>query len=218
MTEVPNVSDLPAANDSLPINNKRRGIVRRLYDWVLHWADTPYGTPALFFIAFVESSFFPIPPDVLQIALSSGKPKRSFYYATVSLVGSVTGAFLGYFIGYALWEALRGVFIPYLFSQDTFDKVQKLYADNAFVAIFTAAMTPIPYKVFTIAAGVGQISLLTLLLASIIGRGARFYLVAAFLWLFGPIVRKWLEKYFEIFAIIFAVLLIGGFMLIKYFF
>jgi len=201
-------------NNDIP--PKRRNIMRRLYDWVLHWADTPYGTPALFVIAFMESSFFPIPPDVLQIALSAGKPKRSFYYATITLIGSITGAFLGYFIGFALWEALHGVFIPYLFSQKTFDDVQKLYADNAFWAIFTAAMTPIPYKVFTIAAGVGQISLLTLLFASIVGRGMRFYLVALFLWLFGPVVRNWLEKYFEIIAVAFAVLLIGGFVLIKY--
>jgi len=201
-------------NNDIP--PKRRNIMRRLYDWVLHWADTPYGTPALFVIAFMESSFFPIPPDVLQIALSAGKPKRSFYYATITLIGSITGAFLGYFIGFALWEALHGVFIPYLFSQKTFDDVQKLYADNAFWAIFTAAMTPIPYKVFTIAAGVGHISLLTLLFASIVGRGMRFYLVALFLWLFGPVVRNWLEKYFEIIAVAFAVLLIGGFVLIKY--
>ncbi|MDR1492447.1 MAG: DedA family protein [Planctomycetaceae bacterium] len=216
MTDKKNSPDISTTDDDLPINHKHRGMMRRLYDWVLHWADTPYGAPALFFIAFMESSFFPIPPDVLQIALSAGKPKRSFYYATISLVGSVTGAFLGYFIGYALWEALHNVFIPHLFSQDTFDKVQKLYANNAFLAIFTAAMTPIPYKVFTIAAGVGQISLLILLSASIVGRGMRFYLVALFLWLFGPIVRKWLEKYFEILAVVFAALLIGGFVLIKY--
>jgi membrane protein YqaA with SNARE-associated domain len=215
MTQETSSSDFSAANN-LSTNHRCRGVMRRLYDWVLHWADTPYGTPALFVIAFVESSFFPIPPDVLQIALSAGKPKRSFFYGTVALIGSVTGAFLGYFIGYALWEALHNVFIPWLFSQKNFDDVQNLYEKNAFGAIFTAAMTPSPYKVFTIAAGISHISLLTLLFASILGRGMRFYLVALFLWLFGPIVRNWLEKYFEILAVVFAALLIGGFMLIKY--
>ena len=100
-------------------------------------------------------------------------------------------------------------------TEDVFDKVKELYQGNAFLAIFTAAFTPIPYKIFTIAAGVCQISLLTLLTASLFGRGARFYLVAAIMYFFGPTVKSWIEKYFEIVTIIFTVLLIGGFFIIK---
>ena len=192
--------------------------VRRLYNWVLSWADTPYGTPALFILAFLESSFFPIPPDVLQVALSAGKPKRAFWYATVSLVGSILGALLGFLIGYVFWTATQDFFFNYIpgFTEELFDKVKGYYNDNAFLAIFTAAFTPIPYKVFTITAGVCQISLLTLLIASIFGRGGRFYLVAAIMYFFGPMVKYWIEKYFDILTIVFTILLIGGFIIIKW--
>ena len=195
-----------------------KNIVRRLYDWVLSWAETRYGTPALFGIAFMESSFFPIPPDVLQIALSAGKPKRSFWYATVTLAGSVLGAFLGYYIGCVCWEATKEFFFHYIFSEAVFDKVKGYYGDNAFPAIFAAAFTPIPYKVFTIAAGVchTHVSLWTLITASIIGRGARFYLVAAFMYYFGPSVKLWIDRYFNLLTIIFTILLIAGFTAIKF--
>lgn len=197
---------------------KKKGMIRRLYDWVLSWADTPYGTPALFILSFAESSFFPIPPDVLQIALSAGKPRRAFWYATVSLVASVFGAVLGYYIGLGFWNATKDFFFTWIpgFTPEVFAYVEKLYHGNAFWAIFTAAFTPIPYKVFTIAAGVCKISLLTLLIASIIGRGARFYLVAALMFFFGPTVKNWIEKYFDWLAIAFTVILIGGFVLLKY--
>lgn len=205
--------------DALPVSDEKpqkKNIVRRLYDWVLSWADTPYGTPALFCLSFAESSFFPIPPDVLQIALSAGKPRRAFWYATVSLIGSVLGAILGYFIGLWFWEATKDFFFSTLFTVEQFRFVEGKYADNAFWAIFTAAFTPIPYKLFTIAAGVCHISLVVLLLASVIGRGMRFYLVATLMFFFGPTVKGWIEKYFDILAIVFTVLLIGGFVIIKY--
>ncbi len=192
-------------------------VIRRLYDWVLSWADTPYGTPALFVLSFAESSFFPIPPDVLQIALSAGKPRRAFWYAGVSLVGSVLGAFLGYFIGLWFWEQTQHLFYnSRLFTPEQFQYVEGKYADNAFLAVFTAAFTPIPYKLFTIAAGVCHISLAVLLFASLLGRGMRFFLVAALMFFCGPTIKSWIEKYFDLLAIVFTVLLIGGFILIKY--
>ncbi|MGL4594993.1 MAG: YqaA family protein, partial [Thermoguttaceae bacterium] len=149
--------------DSTPPNlPAKRSLIRKLYDWVLSWAETKYGTPALFGLSFAESSFFPIPPDVLQIALSAGKPRRSFWYAAVSLIASVLGAVLGYYIGLYFWEASQNFFFDYhIFSKSVFDYVQKLYQHNAFLAILTAAFTPIPYKVFTIAAGVCDVSLWT---------------------------------------------------------
>ena len=196
-------------------SSPKKNAVRYLYDWVLTWADTRFATSALFVLAFMESSFFPIPPDVLQIALSAGKPNRSFWYATVSLVGSVLGAFLGFLIGYAFWKATHSFFFSFLFSEAVFENVKEYYGNNAFLAIFTAAFTPIPYKVFTIAAGVCQIPLLTLFTASVIGRGGRFYIVAAFMYVFGPTVKAWIDRYFNLLTIVFTLLLIGGFIVIK---
>jgi len=211
------MSEMPAVapeNAEAP----RRGPVRRLYDWVLHWAETPYGTPALFVLSFSESSFFPIPPDVLQIALSVSKPKRAFYYAAVSVVASVLGAILGWYIGYALWAGLQDFFFNWVpgVNAKTFAVVQAKYDEWGFLAILVAAFTPIPYKVFTIAAGVFNIGLPVLLLASVLGRSARFFAVAICIYFFGPRVKEFIEKYFEWISILFAVLLVGGFVLIKY--
>lgn len=205
------------ANKKTPFWRQPLLLLRRLYDWVLHWAETPYGTPALFLIAFAESSFFPVPPDVLLIALTLGAPRRAWWYATVCTLGSLLGASLGYFIGYAAWESLKGLFIPYLFSQEAFDHVGRLYQDNAFPAIFSAAFTPIPYKVFTVAAGVwhDHVSLWVLLGASAIGRPLRFFMVSALLYFFGPPVKRLIDKYFDWLALIFTVLLVGGFLVLK---
>lgn len=194
----------------------RHGPMRRLYNWVLSWADTPYGTPALAVIAFTESSFFPIPPDVLQMALSVSKPKRSFYYATISSIFSVLGAILGWYIGYALWQSVGPFFETYIVSQDKIDKVIGLYQANAFLAILGAAFTPIPYKVFTIAAGMCNVSIWTLLLASAIGRSARFYIVATIIYIFGPGVKDLIDRYFNLISLALFALLIGGFVIIRY--
>jgi membrane protein YqaA with SNARE-associated domain len=162
-------------------------MLRRLYDWVLHWAETPYGVPALAILAFAESSFFPIPPDVLLIALTLSIPSNGLWYATVCSVFSVLGGMMGYAIGWGLWEVVRGFFLTYVFSETLFNKVGDYYADNAFLYIFTAAFTPIPYKVFTVTAGVwhDRVGLGTLVLASAIGRPLRFFFVAGLIQLFG---------------------------------
>jgi len=194
--------------------------MRRLYDWVLSWADTPYGTPALFAISFAESSFFPIPPDVLQIALSVSKPRRSFYYAAVSGVASVLGALLGWFIGFALWSVLGGFFMRYVpgCTPENIQQVGQLYRDNAFVAILGAAFSPIPYKVFTIAAGIFHeyVPLAVLIFASILGRFGRFMSVAACIFWFGPRVRLLIERYFDWAMWILLILLITGVVLLKW--
>lgn len=197
---------------------ERPGIVRRLYLWVLHWADTPYGTPALFALSFAESSFFPIPPDVLQIALSISKPKRSFYYAAVSVVGSVLGAVLGWLIGAFFWESTQQFFYAYVpgVSEQNYLLVSQRYEQYGYLAIILAAFTPIPFKVFTIAAGACKIALPVLIVASLIGRSARFFAVAACIFIFGPGVKQLIDKYFEWATIVFAVLLVGGFLVIKW--
>jgi membrane protein YqaA with SNARE-associated domain len=199
---------------------KRPGAIRRLYHWVLSWAETPYGTPALFGIAFLESSFFPIPPDVLQIALSVSRPRRSFVYALVATAGSVLGGILGWWLGMALWGSLQDFFFDYVpgFTRENFAVVERHYADNAFVAIFSAAFTPIPFKVFTICSGVFGIALPTLLAAAVLGRGARFLLVGSAIFFFGPRVKDLLERYFE--WITFGLLAVGiaGFLAVRFLF
>jgi len=209
----------PDVSSPSPASARRPGLIKRLYLWVLHWADTPYGTPALAVIAFAESSFFPIPPDVLQIALSVSRPRRSFWYATISGIASVLGAFLGWFIGFGLWASLGGFFTHYVpgCSPENIDYVGRLYQGNAFLAILGAAFTPIPYKVFTISAGIFSqyVPIGTLIAASILGRFGRFYLVGACIFVFGPSVKALLEKYFEVAALALFVLLIAGFLAIK---
>jgi membrane protein YqaA with SNARE-associated domain len=193
-------------------------IIKRLYQWVLHWADTKYGAPALCLIAFAESSFFPIPPDVLLIALCMGAPRRAFKFVLCCSAFSVIGGALGYYIGFALYEEVGRRIIELFHYQDAYAYVGGLYGQNAFWAILTAGFTPLPYKVFTIAAGVfhEQVSLATLLGASALGRTGRFLLVGAAIYFFGPPVKRLLDKYLEVFCVLFMVLLVGSFFLVKW--
>ena len=192
------------------------GILKRIYQWTLSWAHKKYSSAALFVLAFTESSFFPIPPDVLQIALSVSKPKKSFFYALLSSIGSVLGGIFGYFLGMFLFDSIGNFIITALGYEAQFQSVGNLYKSYAFLAILTAAFTPIPYKVFTIAAGFWQVGLISLITASIIGRSARFFLVASLIYFFGPKIKEFIDKYFNLLTIIFIILLIGGFVTIKY--
>lgn len=213
----PATNPTPPPNDGI-VEKKAQGIMQRLYNWVLHWADTPYGTPALFTLSFAESSFFPVPPDVLQIALSISKPRRSFYYATVSGIASVLGAILGWYIGYAFWTVTQDLFFNWVpgFTPELFHNVETRYNDNAFVAIAFSGFTPIPYKIFTISAGVCNVSVQVLIVASILGRFGRFYLVATCIFFFGPKVKELLDRYFAIITFLLAVAVIAGFVVIRY--
>ncbi len=198
-----------------PPRARSRNPIRRMYDWVLSWADTPYGVPALFVLSFAESSFFPIPPDVLLIALAISIPARAFRFAAWCTLASVLGGLFGYFIGYALWTTFEPYLIPRVFSQEKFAYVTGQYNEYSFLAVFIAAFTPVPYKVFTVAAGVAQLNILGFVLASIVGRGGRFFLVAFVIRLLGPKAKQWIDEYFNIATIIGTVLLIGGFFLLK---
>jgi len=192
------------------------GLLRRLYDWVLSWTHKKYSSAALFVLAFSESSFFPVPPDVLQIALSVSKPKKSFFYALIASIGSVLGGILGYFIGLFLFDTIGSLIINSLGYQAQFNSVGGLYKSYAFLAILVSAFTPIPFKVFTIAAGFWQVGLLPLIAASIVGRSARFFLVATLIYYFGPKIKEFIDKYFNLLTMIFIILLIGGFIIVKY--
>jgi membrane protein YqaA with SNARE-associated domain len=201
--------------------------VRKIYDWVLHWAETPYGPIALFILAFAEASFFPIPPDALLIALVLGSQVKAFKFALNCSIGSVAGALLGYAIGYFVWWSGPDQFSSFAafffnnvpgFTEKIFYNVQSLYEEWDFWIIFTAGFTPIPYKVFTISSGAFKISLPMFIIASIISRSARFFLVAFLIWKFGPQIKIFIDKYFNWLAIAFTVLLVGGFVAIKYLF
>ena len=191
---------------------------RRLYDWVLHWAETPYGTWALFLLAFCESSFFPIPPDILLIALAVARPPKALKYALVCSIGSVLGGCLGYLIGWQFMAGLGHKIIEFYGLGNKFDYIRSLYMAYDAWAIGIAGFTPIPYKVFTISAGAFNINFMVFLFASVISRSARFYLVGGLIYVFGPRIQAFIDRYFNILAVTFTVLLVAGFVLIKFIF
>jgi membrane protein YqaA with SNARE-associated domain len=196
-------------------------IVKRLYDWMLSWGNSRWGALALFLFALAESSFFPIPPDVLLIALCLGVTSRSFRYGAICLSGSIVGAMIGYAIGFFCWQntageytALANWFFAHVFSLESFLSVGGLYDKYNFWIVFTAGFTPLPYKIFTITGGLFHINFAMFIFASIISRGLRFMLIAALIWKFGAPIKSFIDKYFNLLAIAFTVLLIGSFFLV----
>lgn len=199
--------------------------LKKMYDWILKWSETPYGSLALFILAFVESVFFPIPPDILLVALALGSQKKSFLFALNCTIGSVLGAFAGYGLGYYTWIGANGDFTGFAnfffnnipgFTIGWYESIRQLYNEWDFWVIFTAGFTPIPYKVFTVTAGVFDINLAMFSLASIISRGARFFLVAFLIWKYGPSIKQFIERHFNTLAMGFTGILIGGVVIIKY--
>ncbi|HOE12706.1 MAG TPA: YqaA family protein [bacterium] len=203
--------------------------LKRLYDWVLHWAETPYGTPALFILAFAESSFFPIPPDVLLIALALSIPRRAWYYATVCTIASVIGGLFGYLIGWQMMDLVAKPILafygaPLQDGQIIISMAGKevnlttWYQQYDAWIVFIAALTPIPYKVITISAGLCRVSIPVFILTSVLGRALRFFAVGGLIRLWGEPAKEFIDRYFDWLAIAFVVLLIGGFGVIKFFF
>ncbi len=197
--------------------DKPPGIIRRIYHWTVSWADKPGGAKALFGISFAESSFFPIPPDVLLMALCFGRREKWAKYALICTVGSVLGGIAGWLIGWGLAETvakpLLGFFDP---SGETQEQIKIWYDTYGFWGILIAAITPIPYKVFTIFSGLMIYNLPLLILASILGRGFRFFMVAGIIRIFGPTVRPFIEKHLEWCFVVGTIALVGGFIAIKY--
>jgi len=190
--------------------------LKRLYDWVLRWAHTPYGSLALFLLAFAESSFFPIPPDVLLIALAISIPARSFRYALICSVGSLLGGMFGYLIGYMFMEGIGNRVIDLYHFRENYEHIQVLYRDYDAWAVGIAGFTPIPYKVFTITAGAFKINFWVFAIASAVSRGARFFILGAIIYYYGESIKRFIDRYFNILSIAFVVLLIGGFIVVKY--
>lgn len=197
-------------------NQKKDGPLRKMYNWVLSWADSPRAELYLFLLAFAESSFFPIPPDVLLIALALAAPTKAFRYAIICSVGSIMGGAFGYAIGVFLFDSVGQPIINFYHFSEQFENLRKMYAEYGFWIVFTAGFTPIPYKVFTIASGVFDIDFVQFMLASAVGRAGRFFLVATLIWKFGKPIREFIDKYLGWITLIFTVLLIGSFILIKF--
>jgi membrane protein YqaA with SNARE-associated domain len=198
----------------------RVGPVRRLYNWVLSWAESRHGPAALGALALAESSFFPIPPDPLLIALALGKPRRAFWFATICSAASVLGGVLGYLIGWGIWTAVSDFFFRFIpgVTPEAFQMVGGLYERWNFWAVFVAGFTPLPYKVFTLAAGVFRISLPIFVIASIASRSARFFLLATLIFYFGPGIQGFIDRYFDRLVWAFFALLVGGFLAIRFIF
>lgn len=204
-----------AAQETNPTGHGWR-LHRRIYDWVLHWADTPHGAIALFLLAMAESSFFPVPPDVLLIAMVMGARTKWAKLAFLCTAGSVVGGLVGYWIGASLMDAVGMRIIEFYSAEAHFERVKELYVQYDYWIVFAAAFTPIPYKVFTITSGVMGMNLVGFCLMSALGRGMRFFVVAALLYWFGPPMKRFIDKYFDLLSIAFILLLGGGFALIAY--
>ncbi|GBE01404.1 SNARE associated Golgi protein [bacterium BMS3Bbin06] len=198
-----------------PVTGREVRFLRRLYNWVLHWADTPYGVPALFMLSFAEASFFPVPPDVLLIVLALSRNKRAFYFSFICTVGSVLGGILGFFIGMNFWAFGKEVLFHYI-SVETFNQVRRYFLEYEAWAITVAGFTPIPYKVFTISAGFFRVDFMVFVIASALSRGARFFLIGGLIYLFGEHIRNFIDRYFNLLTYLFLILLIGGFFLLKH--
>ena len=211
-------------------------IIRRMYDWVLEWSEKPSASYALFFLAFAESSFFPVPPDVLLIPLVLGFRKKWFKLFIIITLGSAVGGVFGYFIGHKLWwsgsvpvsvEDIQSIHFSGIahfffnsipgFSKDLFKSMMVKYELYGFWIVFTAGFTPIPYKVFTISSGAFNLNFYTFMFASVVSRGARFFLVSYLIYKFGEPIKNFIDKYFNLLALLFTILLIGGFFIIKNF-
>ena len=183
-----------------------------LVDWVIGWSQSPAGATALFVIAFAESSFFPTPPDILLITMAILHPELAFTLALICAAGSVLGGMFGYLIG---WVGGRPL-LHKLFSEEKIQVVKNAFEKYEVWAIAVAGFTPIPYKIFTLSAGTFEIPFRPFALVSAVSRSARFFLVAGAIYFWGDSVKHLIEKYFNWFSLVFMILLIGGFVLVKY--
>ncbi|MFK7744038.1 MAG: YqaA family protein [Roseobacter sp.] len=191
-------------------------MLRRLYNWMLGMVEHPQALWVLAFVSFIESSVFPIPPDVLMIPMILARPSRAWLIASVALVASVAGGVLGYAIGAFAFESIGQPVLESLGKADSMEAFNSRFNDLGFWAVLTAGVTPFPYKVITIMSGWTSMPLGTFILTSILARGLRFYLVALLLWKYGEPIRDFIEKRLGLMFILFVVLLFGGFFMLKF--
>ena len=190
-------------------------MLRRLYDWVIGLAGHRHAVPALAVISFAESSFFPIPPDVMLIPMIVANRARAWLIATVCTISSVVGGIAGYAIGFFLWDSIGRRLVDFYGYSHQFETFQGWYNDYGLLIVFVAGITPLPYKVFTIASGVTGLPLATFVAGSVVSRGIRFFAEAALLWWIGEPIRAFVEKNLQWVTVAFVVLLVGGFTVLK---
>ena len=192
------------------------GALRGLYDWTIALGRTPYALWALAAVAFVESSFFPIPPDLLLIPMVIAAPHRAWLIAGVATVASVLGGLFGYFIGAVLFDSVGAAIFDFYGKGDAVAEFNARFNEYGAWAVLIAGMTPFPYKVITIMSGWTGLPLATFIVTSLVARSMRFFLVAGLLWKFGTPVRGFIEKHFGLMTILFVVLLLGGFYAVRF--
>ncbi len=191
-------------------------MLQRAYDWTMRKAAHPKAAHALFWVAFAESSFFPVPPDAMLIPMVVANRAKAWTYAAICTVGSVIGGILGYAIGYYLYETIGLWVINFYGLLEQFEGYRALYNEWGLWIILIKGLTPIPYKIVTIASGAAAFNFWVFLGASIITRGARFFLVAGLLYWFGNPIREFIEKRLTLVTTVFVVSLVAGFVIIKY--
>jgi len=191
-------------------------MIRRLYDWTMSMADHPRALWVLAVVSFVESSIFPIPPDVLMIPMILAAPRRAWLIAGVCLVASVLGGMLGYAIGAFAYDSVGRPILEALGKTDSMAAFNQRFNDVGFWAVLVAGLTPFPYKVITIMSGWTAMPLGTFVVTSILARGLRFFIVAALLWKFGAPIRDFIEHRLGLVFAAFCVLLVGGFYLVSH--
>ncbi len=191
-------------------------MTRKIYQWMVDAASGKNALWALAIVAFVESSFFPIPPDIMLIPMIVATPKRAWKIATVATIASVVGGYFGYLIGFLGYDLIAKPLLNFYGYLEKFEKFRQYYNEYGAWIVLGAGITPFPYKVITIASGVVGMNIWIFGIASVVARGLRFFIIAALLRFFGEPIKKIIEKHFGLLSILFFILLIGGFLLIKY--
>lgn len=191
-------------------------MLRRLYDWVIHQAEKPWALWTLAAVAFIESSVFPIPPDVMLIPMILAAPSRAWLLAAVCTAASVAGGAFGWWIGAEFFDAIGRPVLEFYGKDGKFDELAIAYNDQGFWAVLIAGVTPFPYKVITIFSGVTGLDFWTFMATSVLARGLRFFIVAALLWKFGAPIRSFIEERFGLVATAAIALLIGGFAAVRF--
>jgi membrane protein YqaA with SNARE-associated domain len=191
-------------------------MLQRLYARILQIAAGPNALAALLVVSFAESSFFPLPPDILLIPMILARPRQAFRLAALCTLASVAGGLLGYAIGYFLFDAIGRPILEYQHAMGSYEALKTGFAEWGVWIVILKGMTPIPYKLITIASGVAQFDLIAFIGASIVSRSIRFFMVAALLWYFGDAARQFIERRLALVTSIFAVALVGGFVVLRY--